>query len=99
MIYAFILSAPRSGSTLLRLTLNKMPGVIALPETNFFAFIDQHKIKKEFSSASEKNNSIKKWVRHHSIKKWNVNQLNLKNTWKDVLPMHLIFFCKPFLFI
>lgn len=78
MIYAFILSAPRSGSTLLRLTLNKMPGVIALPETNFFAFIDQHKIKKEFSSPGEKNSSIKKWVRHHSIKKWNVNHAELE---------------------
>lgn len=39
----FILSSPRSGSTLLRLNLNKIPGLVSIPETFFWLFKDANK--------------------------------------------------------
>lgn len=62
----FILSAPRSGSTLLRLHLNQVPNVIALPETHFFNF------KHEFRHLNPRNPQhrstlIKKWVNYFTV--------------------------------
>ena len=62
----FILSSPRSGSTLLRLHLNQVPNVIALPETHFFNF------KHEFRHLKPENPKhrpqlIKKWVNYFTV--------------------------------
>ncbi len=71
-IKAFILSSPRSGSTLLRLTLSKLKNVVALPETHFFAFLSNNKIKRITPAV------IEAWVNYYTVQKWPIDHKELK---------------------
>lgn len=75
-INCFILSSPRSGSTLLRLNLDKLDNVVALPETHFFAFLDERR-KEKWSSKKELGQIAEEWVNYHTIKKMINNKQSL----------------------
>jgi hypothetical protein len=89
MPHVFILSSPRSGSTLTRLTLDKISGLVTLPETHFWVFknfYNTYSLTKDIEFLADK------WVNFYSIKKYPVNHNNLKNdiinnakSWKDIL--------------
>lgn len=86
----FLLSAPRSGSTLLRLHLNEFEGVIALPETHFFEFMLRHK-NRSWKSAEDREILANKWVGFYTIIKFPINHQLLKDriisdahNWRDL---------------
>jgi hypothetical protein len=66
--YIFLLSMPRSGSTLFRLLLNNIDGVVALPETFFFVFLDNNKQLK-LSNPEQKKQLLKNWVKYYTTKR------------------------------
>jgi len=89
----FILSAQRSGSTLLRLTLDKLPETISLPETFFWHF---KKSYKHLDPGREKDRQeiAHKWCRYFTIKKWQVDHRLLEErlvadgkSWKSVFEL------------
>jgi hypothetical protein len=91
MKIVFLLSMPRSGSTVLRLHLNQFQGVVALPETHFFVFMAQHR-KLEVENPAERAEIADRWVRFHRIRKMPFDKEALRQritadarTWKDVL--------------
>jgi hypothetical protein len=65
---AFILSSPRSGSTLLRLTLGKFPGIISLPETHFYTFLNQNR-GNHFGNETTRKALVQKWMNYHTIRR------------------------------
>jgi hypothetical protein len=66
--YIFLLSMPRSGSTLFRLLLNNIDGVVALPETFFFVFLDNNKHLK-LSNPEQKKHLLKNWVNYYTTRR------------------------------
>lgn len=90
--YIFILSAPRSGSTLLRVTLNKIADIVSPPETYFIEFYKLNKYLNP-SLTIERNIIIENWLQFRN----HLNDRNLYNkeafrrdakikgqTWKDI---------------
>ena len=71
VINAFILSSPRSGSTLLRLSLGKLENVVALPETHFYNYFEGKSI--EFGNKPEVKKAAVKWVDYYTIKRWPID--------------------------
>ncbi|MFI5203097.1 MAG: sulfotransferase family protein [Flavobacteriales bacterium] len=91
MIKVFILSSPRSGSTLLRLTLDKINGLTTLPETHFWVF---KKANNNLNPSTEADRTMlaDRWVSFYTIKKYPGNHEELKariiheaRSWKDML--------------
>jgi hypothetical protein len=89
----FILSVPRSGSTLLRLHMNEFDGVIALPETHLFEFKQKHR-NRSWTSKSDIEFLARKWVKFHTIAKFPVNHETLRNqiinhskSWRDLFAL------------
>lgn len=86
----FILSSPRSGSTMLRLTLGKFPAIISLPETHFFTFQNHHrKISPETESG--RKSIAEKWATFHTVKRMELDGKKLGEkfikegrSWKDL---------------
>lgn len=85
----FILSSPRSGSTVTRLTLGKLENLVTLPETHFWVFKNRY---KSYSLAKDIAFIADKWIHFYSIKKYPVNHLELKQDiisnakkWNDLL--------------
>lgn len=78
---AFILSMPRSGSTLLRLELNKFEHVFALPETQFFSFL--HNLPKHLSFAKSKDEIIRCWLNFHRVNRWDIDKARLAEALKN----------------
>lgn len=82
---------PRSGSTLFRVLLGNIKGVVSLPETFFFVFKSNNK-HLNISNPSQKKEFIHKWVNYYTTKR-NINDLDkLKeelnegvNSYQDVL--------------
>jgi hypothetical protein len=66
--HVFVLSMPRSGSTLLRLLLDNVPGCVSLPETHFLVFYDKH---KSINISVKKNREIviENWLNYFTTKK------------------------------
>lgn len=90
MKLVFLLSMPRSGSTVLRLHLNQFEGVVALPETHFFVFMAQHH-RLEVENPAQRGEIADRWVRFHRIRKMPFDKEALRlrivrdaRTWKDV---------------
>jgi len=86
----FLLSAPRSGSTLLRLRMNEFEGVIALPETHLFEFMRIHK-NRSWLSETDRKLLANKWITFYTITKFPLNLEALKNqiiehakNWRDL---------------
>lgn len=86
----FILSAPRSGSTLLRLHLNEFEGVIALPETHLFEFMLRHK-NRSWKSATDREILAGKWIKFYTIIKFPIDHeflkeqiINAAKNWRDL---------------
>ena len=69
--FLFILSAPRSGSTLLRVLLNRLPDVISPPETYFLEFYRDNK-KLDPSCPSDRERIADNWIAFR-------NHLNARN--------------------
>ena len=94
--WCFILSMPRSGSTLLTVLLDKGENCVVLPETHFFDFYEKVKNKK---FADNKSNIIKSWISYYRTKKW-LNNLPLleehleknANTYKDLFEFSVRFY-------
>jgi len=89
----FLLSAPRSGSTLLRLHMNEFEGVIALPETHLFEFILKHK-SRNWSSKTDRKFLADKWTKFYTISKFPINHEVLKSqiishakNWRDLFEL------------
>src|SRR5690554_1677132 len=70
--FLFILSAPRSGSTLLRVLLNRVPNVISPPETYFLEFYRDNK-KLDPSKPWDRQRIADNWIefRNH-LNAWNL---------------------------
>lgn len=66
--YIFVLSMPRSGSTLFRLLLGNVSGTVSLPETFFFVFHEKHK-KYNISVESQRLQIIKNWIDYYTIRR------------------------------
>lgn len=89
MPQVFILSSPRSGSTVTRLTLDKLPGLVALPETHFWIF---KKLHGNRSITTDLNGIVKDWIEFYTVKKIPVDHQQLTDdllkhtrTWNDIL--------------
>ena len=67
-IDCFIYSSPRSGSTVLRLNLSKVEGIVALPETHFFVFAAECG-RNKLSFISSKEKIIGNWCDYHTVSK------------------------------
>ena len=95
MRIVFLLSMPRSGSTVLRLHLNQFEGVMALPETHFFVFMDRHRLLDPGAPA-QREELADRWVRFHRIRKMPFDKEALRKrivtearTWRDVFLLTL----------
>jgi hypothetical protein len=89
----FLLSAPRSGSTLLRLHMNEFEGVIALPETHLFEFILRNKTLN-WSNKADRELIAEKWIKFYTILKFPINHEELKGqitsrakNWRDLFEL------------
>lgn len=87
---AFILSSPRSGSTMLRLTLGKFPGIISLPETHFFTFLNQNR-GNHFGNEASRRALATKWMQFHTMKRmelppnWVIDEFaKTGKSWRDL---------------
>ena len=98
-IIYFILSSPRSGSTMLRVHLKKPKNCIALPELHFFPFKKEMR-KFDISLAKDRVQILYKWTEYFCIKKIPFNstehlqflkQKNIKS-WKDLMLATLEFY-------
>lgn len=69
--FIFILSAPRSGSTLLRVLLNRIPDVVSPPETYFLQFYRDNK-KYNPLKASDRSILVDNWINFR-------NHMNVRN--------------------
>lgn len=77
--YIFLLSMPRSGSTLFRLLLSNIDGVVSLPETFFFVFLKENK-DINFNTNKGKEQLINSWVSYYTTRR-NIDDLEkLKHT-------------------
>ncbi|MFZ5553389.1 MAG: sulfotransferase family protein [Bacteroidota bacterium] len=89
---AFLLSSPRSGSTMLRLNLNRVENILTLPETHLFVLMGHYKKRKvNWANKDEKNKLAYNWTVYHSIKKFPLDRKKLHEeivekaeSWKDV---------------
>lgn len=86
----FILSAQRSGSTLLRVMLDRIPGVVGLPETFFWTFKHAHK-HLDPGAPPQRATIARQWLRYFTIKKWDIDHERLEreivehaDTWAKV---------------
>lgn len=90
MRIVFLLSMPRSGSTVLRLHLNQFEGMIALPETHFFVFKAQHE-HLDPGTHAQRTELADRWVGYHRIRKMPFDKEALRQRivheardWKDL---------------
>jgi hypothetical protein len=65
--YVFVLSMPRSGSTLFRMLLGNIEGCVSLPETFFFVFLKKHK-SLDISVEENRKKIIKNWVNYYTVR-------------------------------
>ncbi|GAA5520537.1 sulfotransferase [Aliifodinibius salicampi] len=98
MIDFFILSSPRSGSTFLRLNLDKLKVVTTLPETHFFGFYDRYK-KIDLREEEHRTEAIEEWINWYKVKRLKINRQDLKKNlsdhvsgWKDILDLTIQFY-------
>lgn len=100
--FIFILSAPRSGSTLLRVMLNKIPNIISPPESYFLEFYRDNKML-DLLKESDRELLVENWFNFR-------NHLNVRNlynrsdfrdlvveearTWKDVFSILIQLYAK-----
>lgn len=91
----FILSQPRSGSTLFRLILSKAENFISLPETHFFPFRKEN-IHLTPTNVKHREKIANNWINYFTIKKMQLNCFDLKNaiisngsSWKDIFEITL----------
>ncbi|HMB92465.1 MAG TPA: sulfotransferase [Rhodothermales bacterium] len=89
----FILSAQRSGSTLLRIMLDRIPGIVGLPETSFWSFKKSHG-KLDPADPSQRADIARRWVQYFTVKKWDVDHAKLEeeliekaDTWAKVFEL------------
>jgi hypothetical protein len=89
--YIFVLSMPRSGSTLFRMLLGNIKGTVSLPETFFFVFYNNHK-NLDFSIEQQRLTIIKKWLEYYTIKRMIIDLSSLEldliskaHSFKDLL--------------
>ena len=99
---AFILSQPRSGSTLLRLHLGKHANVIGLPETHFFPFLRNQGIPAK-EPLKNPQDTIRNWANYHSIKRIGIKSELLTSTLEksvkypqDLLEQTIKLYCETF---
>ncbi len=90
MKIVFLLSMPRSGSTLLRLHLDRFPGAISVPETHFFVFKQQF-AKYELSNTEHRKLIAVRWSNLHTIQKFPIDRDALRKKimaeakrWEDI---------------
>ena len=89
--YVFVLSMPRSGSTLFRMLLSNVDGCVSLPETFFFPFYNQYKYI-DITSVEGKNKLIDNWINFYTVKlsisnleELKVELINQVVSFKDIL--------------
>jgi Sulfotransferase family len=88
----FLFSSPRSGSTVLRLTLNKIEGLVALPETHFWVFKQAFGVC-DFNDQEKKKKLISAWINYHTVRKMKLedkdflNEIHSVLTWKDLFEL------------
>lgn len=91
--YIFVLSMPRSGSTLFRMLLGKIDGCVSLPETFFFVF-QKNNAHIKFNTKEGRLAVIENWIKYYTTRR-NINDLDmLKSTltekamsFKDILDL------------
>ncbi|MBK8497576.1 MAG: sulfotransferase [Flavobacteriales bacterium] len=95
MRIVFLLSMPRSGSTLLRLHLDRFPGAISVPETHFFVFQQQY---ARYDPARDEHRKLiaTRWSNLHTIQKFPIDRDALRQRiidhatrWQDVFTFTL----------
>ena len=96
----FILSQPRSGSTLLRLQLNKEPNVISIPETHFFNFKNKF---KHLDPAKDPQQAIETWLTYFFVRRMELDLDLLRKdlnegplTWKKMFESTLLHYAKKY---
>lgn len=77
MRIVFLLSMPRSGSTLLRLHLDRFPGAISVPETHFFVFKAQY-AKYDPARLEDRKLVATRWTNLHTIQKFPIDRAALR---------------------
>src|SRR5690606_21489852 len=65
--WCFILSLPRSGSTLLTVLLDRTGQCLVLPETHFFVF---HKDQVRADFGRDRERIIEAWTAFYRTKRW-----------------------------
>jgi len=80
----------RSGSTLLRLTLDKLPNVVGLPETYFFEFAAQTVC--DWQEPRARQQVAESWVNYFTIQRFPIDHASLQAriaaeaaSWRDLL--------------
>ena len=98
MQYIFLLSKPRSGSTLFRLLLGQLKNVVSLPETHFFVF---HKQNKSLDFSGNKEKIVDRWLKFYTIRKFKIDKTALRkhlltttNSWRDLFEETVNFYLK-----
>ena len=91
----FILSTARSGSTLLRLTLGKIPRIVSLPESFFWRFREDFR-SIDLGQAADRERVARAWVTFHRIRKWSVDHDRLRaeieehgTTWRRIFELSI----------
>lgn len=89
--YVFLLSRPRSGSTLLTFLLNNVSGCVALPETHFLVF---HSIFRRLAFPRDQQLIVDRWANFYRTKKWiaDLDALSAKlragaNSWSSLFDL------------
>ncbi len=73
----FILSSPRSGSTLLRIRLGALPGVLALPETHFFVFRERF-LGHDLMKRDDRVAVARAWTGYYTLRRWPIEHRSLQ---------------------
>ncbi len=89
----FVMSAARSGSTMLSLTLGRIPGMISLPETNFWVF-KERQASRDLSRPGDRATVADAWIADQKIGRWTIDLPRLRSdiaadgtTWRRIFEL------------
>lgn len=79
LIPFFIIGNPRSGTTLLRLMLNRHEEIVVPPESGFSIWLSDQFSHSDFSSPTVKSEFLSKIVESRKFETWGINEVELGN--------------------
>ncbi len=73
----FIMAMGRSGTTLLRLKLGALPGVVSFPESNFWSFKERC-AALDLGFAKDRAVVVARLLAHHQVRQWQLDEERLR---------------------